>query len=174
MLRVATICSLLAFFGPQTKNVDEGPSSKVAELKALDHYVGAWEVEFTNRELPFISAKATAKWVLDGRFVEQNGELENKDGTKFKLKTLFTFDAKRNAYRSWIFTSDGSVTECDCTWDAKAKIMTSISKNDEAGGFSTTTADFSMPGIETWKIAIADANGKVRSEITGKNTRTKK
>ena len=175
MLRLSLACSVLAFLLPQTKTNDEGPSSKVPELKALDHYVGDWEVEFTTKDANFSKSKSTAKWVLDGRFVEQTGDVLDKAGAvALKMKTLFTFDAKKNAYRSWIFTSDGSVTESDCVWDDKVKTMTSISKRNEGEGFTTTTADFSQPGVESWKIVFTDAAGKTTGEVTGRNTKEKK
>lgn len=175
MIRVLLLCSLLAFVSPQSEKKEDGPSDKVPDLKVLDHYVGTWNVEFANKDLPFSKATVTAKWVLGGRFVEQNGELERTDGSgAFKIKTVYTFDVKKNAYRSWTYTSDGSVDENDCVWDEKAKTMTSISKKSEGEGFYTTTADFSEAGVENWKIAITDAAGKVTAEIIGKNTREKK
>jgi hypothetical protein len=175
MFRILMVGSALLFLSPQAEKKIDGPSDKVPDLKVLDHYVGTWNVEFVNKDLPFSKATATAKWILDGRFVEQTGELEPKEGASaFKIKTLYTFDANKNAFRSWTFTSDGSVVENDCVWDEKAKTMTSISKKVEGEGFSTTTADFSEAGVERWKIAITDATGKVTAEIVGKNTREKK
>ena len=181
MLRVLAICSAFAFVGASAITADDkksdvdGPSTKVPELKVLDHYAGEWTVEFANKDIPFLNAKVTAKWILDGRFLEQSGDLVDRNGAAgFKLKTLMTFDKNKNAYRSWTFTSDGSSLENDCVWDEKAKTMTSISKKTEGEGFTTTTADFSQPDVENWKIAISDAAGKVTSEIVGKNTRQKK
>jgi hypothetical protein len=181
MIRALVICSVSAFLGFQAINADdkktgdEGPSSKVPELKVLDHYAGEWTVEFANKDISLGGTKSTARWVLGGRFLEQTGDVIDKNGeTALKLKTLMTFDAKRNTFRSWIFTSDGSVMENDCVWDEKAKTMTSISKKIEGEGFTTTTADFSEPDVENWKIAITDAAGKVTAEIVGKNTRQKK
>jgi hypothetical protein len=175
MLRVIPLFAMMAFISPQDEKKDDGPSDKVPDLKTLDHYVGTWDVEFTNKDLPFTKAKATAKWVLGGRFVEQVGELEPKEGAnRLAIKTLYTFDVNKNAFRSFTFTSDGSITENDCVWDDKAKTMTSISKKTEGEGFTTTTADFSTPGVESWKIAFTDAGGKVTGEITGKNTKEKK
>lgn len=181
MIRVVVLCSLVALVGNQTSNTDEkksgdeGPSSKVPELKVLDHYAGEWTAEFANKDLSFASAKVTAKWILDGRFLEQNNDLLDKNGASvFKIKTLMTFDKNKNAYRSFLFTSDGSVFENECVWDDKDKKMTSITKRVEGEGFFTTTADFSQPDVENWKIAISDAAGKVTAEIVGKNTRQKK
>ena len=175
MIRVVVACVALLFVAPQDKKPEEGPSSKVPEIKALDHYVGTWEVEITDKNASFAKSKSTAKWILDGRFVEQTGDVIAKDGSvAIRLKTLLTFDAKKNCFRSWIFTSDGSVTEADCVWDEKAKTMTSISKKVEGEGFTTTTADFSEPGVESWKIVIKDAADKVTAEITGKNTKERK
>jgi hypothetical protein len=176
MIRIAlAAAAAVSCFAFQTKKEADGPSDKVPELKILDHYVGEWEVEFTSNAANFAKSKSTAKWVLGGRFVEQTGDVLNADGSvAIGMKTLFTFDSKKNAYRSWIFTSDGSVTESDCVWDDKAKTLTSITKKVEGEGFTTTTADFSEPGVEKWKIVIRDAADKVTAEITGKNTKLKK
>ena len=180
MIRAAVFCTVSAFVAFQAINADdkkasdEGPSSKVPELKVLDHYAGEWTVEFANKDISLGGTKSTARWVLGGRFLEQAGDVVDRNGeTALKLKTLMTFDAKKNAYRSWTFTSDGSVMENDCVWDEKTKTMTSISKKIEGEGITTTTADFSQPDVEIWKIAITDAAGKVTAEIVGKNTRKK-
>ena len=175
MFRLALVCSALAFVAPQSKNTEDGPTSKVPELKPLDHYVGTWSIAFDNKDIPFENAKAVGKWVLGGRFMEQTVEAANKTGEPgLKLKTLFTFDTNRNAFRSWTFSADGSVSEFDAVWDANLKTMTSIEKKVEGKGFATITADFSKPGEETWKVAITDSDGKASGEITGKNTKEKK
>jgi len=175
MIRIAFAAAAVSCIAFQSKKDTDGPSDKVPELKVLDHYVGEWEVEFTMKDANLAKSKSTAKWVLGGRFVEQTGDVIDMNGAvAASLKTLFTFDAKKNAYRSWVFISDGSVAEADGVWDDKAKTLTSITKRIEGEGFSTTTADFSEPGVEKWKIVVTDANGKTTSEITGKNTKLKK
>ncbi len=109
------------------------------------------------------------------RFLQQTGELQAKDGTAvMKYASMMTYDPARKVYRSWIFLSDGQTGESEGTWNAKSKVMTLVSRKDENGIFSTTTADFSEPGIEKWKIVSKDRTGKVISEMSGKNTRHEK
>jgi hypothetical protein len=152
-----------------------GPSAKVPELKALDHYAGSWDVEITSKGQPFTKGKVTARWMLDGRFLQQSGELQDKDGvTVFKYTSLMTYDPAKKVYRSWIFLSDGNAGESEGTWDANGRVMTSVGRKDANGVFSTTTADFSETGVEKWKIVVRDRTGKVVSEMSGKNTRRKK
>ena len=177
MLRATLLgCCVLTGAAPMASDGDDFGimSDKVPELKPLAHYVGAWDVAFDNRELPFSKGKVAAKWVLDGRFVDQEWEVIDKNGgVALRVKTLYAFDAGKNAYRSWTFVSDGNVTESDGVWDDKARTMTFIAKKKEGEAFSTTTSDFSEKGVETWKIAIADPTGKPAIDIVGKSTRRK-
>ena len=176
MTRFFAFCSMVACLTSTGAAIaaEDGPSPNVPELKALDHYGGAWDVEITSKGIPFTKGQATAKWILDGRFIQQTGELRSEDGsTVVKGTTLMTYDPTNKAYRSWTFRSDGSAGESEGTWDSKGRVMTSIGQKDASGGFSTTTADFSEAGVEKWKIVYTDGAGKVVSEITGKNTRRK-
>ncbi len=171
------LCVMLALVSSERTALagDEVPTSKIPELKALDHYIGTWDVVITTQGFPFTKGQVTAKWVLDGRFIEQNGGLKSMDGSGGpKIKTLMTYDPAKKVYRSWTFLTDGATSESEGTWDAKARIMKSVSRKDEGGGYSTTTADFSVAGFETWTIVSIDGSGKVVSEFSGKNTRKSK
>ena len=151
---------------------DGGPSADVPELKVLDHYAGTWDVQIASKEFPFSKGQDSARWILDGRFLQQSGELRSQEGSAvLKVTTLMTYDPAGKVYRSWTFMSDGAAIESEGTWDPKARVMTSVSRKDGNGGFLTTTADFSEPGVETWKIVYTDRDGKVVSETSGKNTR---
>ena len=177
MTRFIASCSMIACFACMGTTIaaGDGPSDKVPELKALDSYIGSWDVEITSKGLPFTKGQSSTKWILDGRFLQQTGELQAKDGAAVvKVTTLMTYDPSKKVYRSWTFVSDGSTSESEGTWNAKSRVMTSVGRKDENGGFSTTTADFSEAGGETWKIVYQDRAGKVVSEMSGKNTRQKK
>jgi hypothetical protein len=177
MARILAICLSLVCLASQALAAvgDDKPSKEIPELKVLEHYLGIWKTEITSKELPFTGGKVTVKKVLGGRFVEQLGDMEAKDGTKvFSVKTLMTYDTNKKVYRNWIFVSDGNTFESEGTWNAKDRVMTSIGKKDEHGAFSTTTADFSEDGFETWKIARTDGDGTERVLMSGKNTRQKK
>jgi hypothetical protein len=177
MTRAFVFCSMLVYLAATGAIIaaDDGPSEKVPELKALDHYAGSWDVEITSKGQPFTKGKATANWILDGRFLQQTGELQAEDGSSVvKITTLMTYDPAKKVYRSWTFLSDGNAGESNGNWDAKRRVMTSVGRKDESGGFSTTTADFSEAGIEKWRIVFKDGTGKVVGEMSGKNTRQKK
>ena len=151
-----------------------GPARNVPELKPIDHYAGVWDVYFG--DAPIEDRKpdgtATAKWVLQGRFLEQTGDLEPGDnGLEFELKTLLTWDAQKKSYRSWTFASTGYAVQADATWDAGTKTMTSVAEDPTTGNTITTTARFNEPGVETWKIVTTDRTGRVVGEITGRNVK---
>ena len=173
MSRLNFAFSLLACLVCQrfTAAEDEKRSDNIPELAALERYAGSWETEFTSKNLPYSKGKVTAKWVLGGRFLQQAAEAT--DGSDFKYMSLMTYDPVKKIYRTWFFLSDGITGETEGTWDAQGQVMTSVSPKDDRGGFSTTTADFSEPGVEKWKIVYKDTSGKVVNEMSGKNTRQK-
>ncbi len=152
----------------------QGPASAAPELKVLEHYVGSWYTEILSKGLPFTKGPALARWILDGQFIEQTGELQDANGTAvFKVKTIMTFDPAKKVYRTWTFASDGTMSDSEGTWNANTRVMTFSRKRDD-GITTTITADFSTADVETWQIVSKDAGGKVITEIRGKNTRQKK
>jgi hypothetical protein len=151
-----------------------GPTQDVPELKPIDHYAGVWDVYFGDAPLEDRKpdGTATAKWVLQGRFLEQMGDLEpGESGLAFELKTLWTWDAQKKSYRSWTFASTGYAIQADATWDAGKKTMTSIAEDPSTGNTITTTARFHEPGVETWKIVTTDRTGRGVGEISGRNVK---
>lgn len=168
------IVTLLALFSLAVRGYseDSGPSPAIPELQALSHYVGRWDVTLFGADGgPSMKGESSAKWVLDGRFVEQNGVLKSNDGNRIAIRTLYTYDAEKRVYRSWSFVSSGSVTESEATWDAKAKTMTSLTRPDPNGNKTKIIADFSAAGVETWRFLSLDRNGQQVSEFSGKNIR---
>lgn len=152
---------------------EDGPAKAVPELEVLSHYVGEWDIDVTSANMPDLKGQATAKWILDGRFVEQTGVLKSSDdSTVLKIKTLMTYDPDAKSYRMWSFYSNGNAIEAMGTWDAEKKTMTSIHRDE--GMTTTITADFSKAGVEQWKIVTKNAQGNVVSELTGTNTRREK
>ena len=152
---------------------EDGPAKDVAELQVLSQYVGTWEVKITTKGSPLKSGEATAKWILDGRFVQQAGSLKKTDGTTaLKITTLMTYDPTKKAFRSWSFMSDGAMSESEAAWDANTRTMTTIYRGPDIT--TTTTADFSKDGIEKWSIVVVDKDKKVVNETSGINTRKRK
>jgi hypothetical protein len=167
LLFSATITSSM-----RTTAANDGPSKDVPELQVLNHWVGSWDTVITSKESPFTKGRATTKWILDGRFVQQSGSLATRDGSKtMKVTTIMTYDPKRGAYRMWTFVSDGFASEAEGKWDSNARTMTSTSINE--GTTAKTTANFAEDGIEKWEIVVTDRNGMVVTRTSGTNTRLK-
>lgn len=164
---------LAAIAGQSVVRADEpGPSPDVPELRALQHYIGTWDVATTDQL--YTKGESSAKWILGGRFVEQSGFMVSQEGSnRIEVLTLFTFDTGKKTYRSWTFLSDGSTSQAEMTWNAAAKTMTSRSRPGANGVRSTVTADFSEGGKERWLFVFTDRDGKAVGEMKGVNTRRK-
>jgi hypothetical protein len=158
----------------------QGPSKPIPELRVLDHWVGAWDVELTvkpNADVPkgmHAKGTVTAEWILQGRFLQQIGDLEPGDGSPgMQVKNLMTYDPRKKVYRSWMFFSSGLVIESEGTWDERSRRLTSTSRDAERGTTTTTQATFAEDGTESWSMISKDRTGKVVEETIGKNTRRK-
>jgi len=150
----------------------DGPAKDIPELQVLSNYVGTWDVAITSKDSPFTKGESSTTWVLDGRFVQQTGELKSADGSNaIKVTTLMTYDSERNMYRMWPFLSNGSTSEGSGKWDEKTRTMTSTSRQD--GTTTTTTAKFSDNGIEEWLFITTNQNNEVVDRFGGTNTRRK-
>lgn len=168
----AVLLIALAACQTSTGSADDGPSQGVPELQALSNYVGTWDVDFTSANSPFTKGECTAKWILDGRFVQQTAHLVSADGnTSLKITTLMTYDQKERAYRMWSFISNGTTSESSGQWDPKNRTMTSINRDGDTT--TTSTAKFPKDGIEEWTIVTTVESNQVVGEISGKNTRRK-
>jgi hypothetical protein len=165
---VLIACLLMVAGSVGVRADDLGPAKDVPELQVLQHYAGTWDVELTGNGSG--KGEATAKWILGGRYLEQSGVIHNMGSPDIWITTLFTFDPGKQKYRVWTFASNGSTGQAEMTWDAKAKVMTSVSPPDMNGIRSTNTADFSTPGKERWRFIYTDRDGKQVGEMSGENT----
>lgn len=166
---IAMVC-VLGVFGMAT--VCEAQDSDVPELKVLRHYVGEWDVKISEHEE--LNAVVKAKWILDGRFVQQTSTIKDASGdVVMVLTTLMTYDTGKKTYRSWSFTSAGTTSEGVASWDEESKTMTTRGEEDD-GGSTTITATFAKDGEEHWSIATENVSGGAASVITGVNARREK
>jgi len=166
---------LIAFTAYQNFEVwaADGPAKDVPELQVLSSYIGTWDVTITSKDSPFTKGESSATWVLDGRFVQQTGELKSADGSNVtKVTTLMTYDPEKKVYRGWSFLSNGSTSEWSGKWDEKTHTMTSTSQQN--GTTTTTTAKFRDNGIEEWLSITTNQNNEVVGRFGGTNTRRKK
>lgn len=149
---------------------DDGPAKDVPELQALSNYIGTWDVAITSQDSPFAKGESTARWILDGRFLQQTGVLKSANGaTSLKVTTLMTYDPDLKTYRTWSFLSNGSTSEASGKWDAKNRTMTSVSSQD--GMTTTITAKFTEVGTEEWMFITTNKNNEVIGRFGGTNTR---
>jgi hypothetical protein len=99
------------------------------ELEALESFVGKWttttKVRPSLRHKEEVDAKGeiTGTWLHNRHFIRLEG---HGRGNKYRLEftVLMTYDARRNAYRRWSFTSAGLAAEAEGQWDEKSKTMT--------------------------------------------------
>lgn len=154
----------------------QGPAADVPELQVLDHWAGKWDVDMTVKPSGMRGkGTATGEWVLNGQFLRQTAALEEGGGLPAsQLVTLMGYDRRQKVYRSWTFHSTGLVSFAEGTWDARTRTMTSTSRDADNGITTTIKATFPEDGVENWSFTSKDRDGKVVSEITGKNTRRKK
>lgn len=152
-----------------------GPAKEIPELQILSCYVGTWEVSGASSESPNAPAfkgKATSKWILDGRFLEQTGVIHaSAGGNPTTITTLMTYDADKKIFRTWTFVSDGRATESEGKWDPATQTMTSVDCPGVKHQVVTTTVNFSEAGIQKWKLVIADQSGTILKQMIGKNVR---
>ena len=175
MNRLLVPLLLLAIVHSTTSTLaaDDGPSKDVPELQALANYVGSWDVVITSKGSPFLKGQVTAKWILDGRFIQQIGSFRTPDGsTGLKFTRLMTYDQKKKAYRIWAFFSNGIAREEEGKWDAKTRTLTSVNRSN--GNTITTTSDFARDGIVKLEAVTTDRTGKEIARISATNTRRKK
>jgi hypothetical protein len=149
---------------------DDGPAKNIPELQALSNYVGTWDVVITSKDSPVAKGESTTTWVLDGRFVQQTGQLKSADGSSvIKITTLMTYDSEERMYRIWSFLSNGITSEASGKWDEKTRTMTTTSRQN--GTTTTSTAKFSDNGTEEWLFVTTNQKNEVVGRFGGTNKR---
>lgn len=169
ILRMGVLVVALVYAAPVLAE-KPGPMKGFPELEVLNQYVGTWDVTVRAGTVDILVGEAKSEWILDGRYLQQMASLQPQDGsTAYNFKTLMTYDNERKKYRSWTFVNNGSTSEAEGVWDAKAKVLKWTSRKDEKSNLVTTTADFSQPGIEKVKIVTTNPKGAVASEMSAEN-----
>lgn len=132
------------------------------ELKVLDRLAGTWDAtsvskpaEWTPKEVRTTS-KITRKWVLDGRFLQDTSEIS--DGSEGL--SLLTYHPRRQAYRSWWFSSEGHTGKSTGQWDAASETI--LFQDDLGNGLtSRASVHFLDKDRHDWKVIIKDGDGKL-------------
>lgn len=139
-------------------------------LQVLEHYLGTWEIVVETEGSPLTGGEYTARWVLDGSFVEKTGYLSSgDDADQMETTTWMTVDEDAGVYRMWSFMSGGTASEAEATWDPDTRTMTDVRRHD--GMTFTTKTEFVGRDIQKWTMETVDENGKVVNRLEGTNKR---
>lgn len=131
------VCVIATFSAPSAMSQPDTPdkdlpfvgASPPEELKVLAPLVGHWTTKSEGR--PSLQSKAgftatgemTGQWLHNRHFIR----LESKfAGAKYRedATVLYSYDAKKKAYRRWLFTSSGLATESVGQWHEAKRTMT--------------------------------------------------
>lgn len=147
----------------------KGPSPDVPEAAQLKVYVGKFKMEVT--EPIKATGEVEGKWALDGRYVHQTFTLKDDKGILAITGTnMFTFDKKKNMYRSWRFLSNGDTADFTGIWDAEKQVMTWTEPSPDNKGTIRMVGTFDKSGTQIWVITAEDSSGKIETEIRGSHT----
>ena len=145
-------------------------------LKVLERFVGTWAEELTLKQGPWApeaktgTATMTAKWTLDGRFLEVRSQ-SRLDGTQGL--SIMGHDMNSDSLHGWFFHSHGYTHVATGAWDEKARTIQWTA--DLAPGLKITSVDrFLHDDNFEWQFQIKDGNGQVMFEMAGKARRQKK
>jgi hypothetical protein len=159
-------------------NAAENPPAKKdppkpPELTVLDQFVGTWNTEVTynpavaTARQERVTGKITSKWVLGGRFVQEEGRSLGSDRDHM---VLWSYDPQKKAYRSWFYDSVGSANESQGQWDEKSKTLSW--KADLGDGMTYVSRHhFIDKDTYEWDYVVTDKDGKVYMDVHGKHTR---
>jgi Protein of unknown function (DUF1579) len=179
MTLVPSCCAVLVLglsVSPCLAQADEGPAKNIPELAPLNRYAGSWDTNMTTNEGAIRELKrvggVNGVWIHGGRFLAQTWSTEGQAGqVKVSGSSIYTYDPAKKTYKVWQFASNGHTADGEGTWDAKTKTLTWSVRETDPGITSVIKAHFLDDNTEDWTITTKDADGKVLSESSGKNTR---
>lgn len=140
MIRSLSCIALFGLFltgcaAPQSGAQTKGPPPRAPELDALDAWLGEWDVTGQVREVEtgrVIESKGheSVRWSCDKQFlVEESTWDGDQPGDKESALAVRTWDPHGKVYRSWYFSSHGTVGHSRMTYDAASKTWRVQTKN---------------------------------------------
>ena len=170
-LCLRSMLGVAVMFAVSTAIVSAEPAIDSPEQKVLDKWVGRWQTtyklpkaEWTPEERTGTAALTTTR-VVGGRFVQEKSEHSDKTSGS----TIITYDAQKNSYRGWWFSSQGYTSESSGDWEADTSRMTWTSIQD--GNKTTTTYRFIDDNNIEWAVLVKDGTGKILFRMEGKSVR---
>jgi hypothetical protein len=162
-------------------------SDRPAELKALDRWVGEWEMEVSVKPTAWLpqgsrsTFKANTRWTLNGRVLRCDADGDGAAGER-KYKDAFmwiiTYDPRAKTYVSTVFWSNvpgewGGGMRATATWDERAGTLTTRGFDADSGVSSTGVTTWIDAETHEFVSTATDRAGKVLMEMTGKARRKK-
>ena len=172
-MRHALASVLVVFFSVPTayaaRSTQQSPESKV-----LARWLGTWECRAVVRHAGApretrVTEKKTSAWILGGEFVQEIGR---SDVPKREYRFLSHYDARAAAFRGWLFTSEGNVSEWTGTWDEKTTTMTWTSDLG-VGADARLLYRFVGPDKYECKVTVKNKTGKVVTNGHAEHVRVK-
>jgi hypothetical protein len=162
-------------------------ADRPAELKALDRWVGEWEMEVSVKPAAWLpqgsrsTFKASTRWTLNGRVLQCDANGEGTAGErKFKdaFTWIITYDPGARTYVSTVFWSNvpgnwGGGMRATATWDERAGTLTTRAVDADSGVTSAGVTTWVDADTHEFVSTAKDRNGQVLMEMTGKAKRKK-
>jgi hypothetical protein len=154
------------------------PAAETAPLRALDRFIGVWDVEIDVKPCPLVrgGAKAhgqtTNTWINNGQTQRQVWSITSSEGKLlFSGQSDVTCNSSKRSFRNQTKLSEGTASESQGKWDEQTKIFTWISRDPKLKTVTTLLTAPDRDGLEYWIMDIVDESGRKLFSCQGKNTR---
>ena len=146
-------CALICAAGcqPPKMTMDElfAKPERSTELAKLDRFIGTWSgtaemVSPTTAEMnemisdgtlpESFKGSGTYEWVLDGRFLKEEGWHEMPDGQRVNYLAYWTWDERKKKYRSWFFSDYGEFGDGSLRFTDADTLKMRFEGTDSKGG----------------------------------------
>ncbi|MFT3881567.1 MAG: DUF1579 family protein [Gemmatales bacterium] len=157
-----------AFTLSPDRTLSNAPSTP--EQLVLNRWLGNWQT--TYKQLKPEEKSGTAETlttrVIGGQFVQE----ATAHSDKMFSRSTITYDAQKQTYRSWWFSSTGQTDESTGTWDADKKTMT-WSSTTIGDAKTTVKQHFKDDDTIEFDVISKDRAGRVVFHMEGKSVRVK-
>jgi hypothetical protein len=149
----------------------QDPDLPPEALDVLARFEGQWETQATIRRAGnprdiSTRGKGSCRRTLEGRYFEFRTETIPPGQSELQI---MTFDAEKNVYRQWVFSSDGYRHEAEGAWNAATSTLRWRGTSD---GTSFVIDDkFVSPDRLDWTLRRVDNAGRELQMIEGTLTR---
>jgi hypothetical protein len=157
------------------KSQEEKGTLKSNGFRALDHFVGAWKTEVTDKPAKWLPEGANRQvqesisWILKDRYI-LGREISSPDGGKSLW--LMTHDPKANSYPLWYFNTTGVYGgQWSSTWDDATRTLTGKATDTPPGWTSGGTNHFPDKTSDRVAVWMKDETGTLLFDSVSRKTR---